>query len=152
MNLDENEFGKYWKERYEHQINWYEKKSASNKKLYNYLHFFLIALSALTPLLIAIDFVFQETDTFQWVSIFTSVAIAIIATSLRAFKFQDNWVNYRTTAELLKKEQHFYKANTTEYAKAHDNKALFVKRVEHLISQAHTEWVEKYQNILDIEE
>ena len=150
--MDENKFEEYYKERYEGQLHWYEKKSVSNKKYYRYLQLTLIILSALTPLLIAFDFVFTEFDTFQWISIFTSVTIAVIASSLRIFKFQENWVNYRTTAELLKKEQHFYRANTSGYDKAQDKQALFVKRVESLISQAHTEWVEKYQNILELPE
>ena len=150
--MNDNEFEQYYNERYVSQLNWYEKKSVSNKKLYRYLYLSLIIFSALTPLLIAFDFIFQEFDTFQWISIFTSVTIAVIASSLRIFKFQENWINYRTTAELLKKEQHFYRANTSGYDKVQDKRALFVKRVESLISQAHTEWIEKYQNIVDLQD
>ncbi|MGB5912466.1 MAG: DUF4231 domain-containing protein [Promethearchaeia archaeon] len=146
--MEDNKFEEYWKGRYEDQIQWYEKKSTHNKKRYQYVQFSVIIFSALTPLLIAMDFVFEAFNILKWISIFTSVAIAILVSTLRIFKFQDHWVNYRTTAELLKKEQHLYKANTGGYDKVQDKRALFVKRVESLISQAHTEWVEKYQNIL----
>ena len=146
--MDDNKFEEYWKGRYEGQIQWYERKSSHNKSRYQYVQLSVIILSAVTPLLIAMDFVFKEFDTLQWISIFTSVSIAILAASLRIYKFQEHWVNYRTTAELLKKEQHLYEANTGGYDKVQDKRALFVKRVEGLISQSHTEWVEKYQNIL----
>ncbi|MFX0140824.1 MAG: DUF4231 domain-containing protein [Candidatus Hodarchaeota archaeon] len=146
--MEDKKFEEYWKGRYEGQIQWYEKKSARNKKRYQYLQLSLIILSALTPLLIAIDFAFKEFDILQWISIVTSVTIAILASSLRIFKFQEHWVNYRTTAELLKKEQHLFEANTSGYDKVQDKRALFVKRVEGLISVAHTEWVEKYQTVL----
>lgn len=150
--MDDTEFEKYLKERYNGQTRWYEKKSVSNKRWYVSLHFVLIILSALTPLLIALDFVFSEVDTLQWVSIFTSLTVAVIASSLKTFKFQEHWVNYRTTAELLKKEQYYYEGNTKEYSKTQDKRATFVKRVENLISQAHTSWAEEYQLRVDGEE
>ena len=35
--------------------------------------------------------------------IVTSVLVAIITASLKTFKFQENWINYRTTCETLEK-------------------------------------------------
>jgi uncharacterized membrane protein len=46
-------------------------------------------------------------------SLITAVLVAILATSLKTFKFEqfeENWLNYRTTCEALKKEIHFYSA------------------------------------------
>jgi len=88
--MEDDKFEEYWKGRYEGQIQWYERKSTHNKNRYQYLQLSVIVLSALTPLLIAMDFVFEEFDTFQWISIFTSVSIAILAASLRIYKFQEH--------------------------------------------------------------
>ena len=150
--MDDNKFEKYWKERYEEQMKWYAKKAAYNKKRYLYIQLSMAILSALTPLLIAMDFVFTEYDILKWISICTSVSIAILVSCLRIFNFQENWVNYRTTRELLKKEQHYFEADTSGYNKVQDKQALFVRRIESLISQTHTKWIENYQNILSASE
>ena len=65
--------------------------------------------------------------------------MAIMA--LKTFKFQENWVNYRTIAEALKKEKHYYDAGALEYATVEDKEQLFVERVEVLISTESTSWM-----------
>ena len=52
--METEDFQKYLKERYEDQINWYDKKSMLNQKLYRYLQGFVIILAAITPVLVAI--------------------------------------------------------------------------------------------------
>ena len=150
--MDDSEFEKYLKERYEQQINWYEKKSSSNKKWFMYLEISLITFSAITPILIVIDFISAAFVGLRWIAVLTSVLTVILASSLRTFKFQENWVNYRTTSELLKKEQYFFKTNIGDYSRVQDKKALFVKRSESLISQAHTTWIDEYKFHLEAEE
>jgi len=86
----------------------------------------------------------QKTDSMPWVkplSLVTSVLVAILATSLKTFKFGENWVNYRTTCETLKKEIHFFDAGIDEYKDSQDKEGLFVKRVEALISRENTLWL-----------
>lgn len=63
-------------------------------------------------------------------SLITSVLVAIMATSLKTFKFEENWINYRTTCETLKKEINFFNAGIDEYKDSQDREGLFVKRVE----------------------
>lgn len=53
-----------------------------------------------------------------------------MATSLKTFKFEENWINYRTTCETLKKEINFFNAGIDEYKDSQDREGLFVKRVE----------------------
>jgi hypothetical protein len=70
-----------------------------------------------------------------------SAIVAIAATFSRSFNFQENWINYRTISETLKKEIHYYDAKLSEYQGAEDPEALFVSRVENLISRENTTWV-----------
>lgn len=101
----------------------------------------LILLSASTPVIIALA---QKTDSVPWLktlSLISSVLVAILATSLKTFKFEENWINYRTTCETLKKEIHFYHAGIDEYEHCEDKEPLFVKRVEALISRENTLWL-----------
>ncbi|UCC19838.1 MAG: DUF4231 domain-containing protein [Promethearchaeota archaeon] len=150
--MDESEFEKYLKERYKNQISWYEKRSKSCKNWFRYLEIVLIICSAMTPILIVIDYISEAFTTLRWISILTSVLTVVLASLIRTFKFQEHWINYRTTVELLKKEQYYFKANANEYGTVQDKKALFVKRVENLISQAHTKWIDEYKLHLEAEE
>lgn len=140
--MDESEFEKYLEERYNDQIGWYETKSADNKKKYQIFELILIIVSSLTPVLIVIDFIAETLIILRWISVITSVLTVITASLLRSFEFHEKWLNYRTTAELLKKEIYYYKANTEEYAQAEDKEALFVDRVENLISKSNKSWLE----------
>ena len=142
--MDTDKFQKYIKERYHDQINWYDNKSLWNQKWYRRLQWGLIVFSAMTPVLIAIDWRLPTYPLLRWVPIVTSVLVAILASALKTFKFQENWLNYRTTCETLKKEIHFYEAGIGEYANAEDKETLFVERVENLISREHSLWIAHY--------
>ena len=139
--MDEATFDKYINERYRAEVSWYDKKSMRNQIWYRTLQWGLILLSASTPVVIALA---QKTDSMPWLkslSLLSSVIVAILATSLKTFKFEENWINYRTTCETLKKEIHFFHAGVDEYEDSQDKQRLFVKRVEGLISRENTLWV-----------
>lgn len=134
--MEANEFNKYIKERYEGQINWYSSNASNNKQLYLYFQWGVIVLSASLPVLISS---IQKSN--QWITIIISVVLAIGTTGLKTFKFQENWINYRTISETLKKEKYFYDANIDEYSKVNDKESLFVDRVESLISRENSLWI-----------
>ena len=139
--MDRATFDKYVNERYSAEISWYDRKSMRNQIWYRTLQWGLIVLSASTPVVIALA---QKTDSMVWVKplpLVTSVLVAILATSLKTFKFEENWVKYRTTCETLKMEIHFFDAGIDEYKVSQDKEGLFVKRVEALISRENTMWL-----------
>jgi hypothetical protein len=57
------------------------------------------------------------------------------------FGWQQNWVNYRSTAEALKTEQSLFEANAGPYARASNPGRLLAERVEALLSTERTGWV-----------
>jgi hypothetical protein len=134
-------FNKYLKDRYYDQIEWYGNAAKKNQSYYIKFQWGLIILSALTPVLITIDLYISIYPILRWIPITTSVFVAIFAAALKTFKFQENWINYRTTCESLKKEKHYYDANLGEYAKLKTKKRTFVERVENLISREHSLWI-----------
>ena len=134
--MDHDKFEQYLKERYEDQIRWYSNSSSKNKLRYNCFQWGVIILSASVPALIA-----YLPEKLQWVAITISVFLAIGTAALKTFKFQENWINYRTVAETLKKEKHYYDAGLDDYADTSDKEALFINRVESLTSQENTIWV-----------
>jgi hypothetical protein len=83
--VDDTEFEKYLKKRYEDQMRWYNQKSITNKKWFNCLEFSLIISSALTPILIVIDFISTEYIPLRWISVVTSFLTVILASTLKTF-------------------------------------------------------------------
>lgn len=138
--MDKDAFEEYLDNRYRDQVAWYNSKSVFNGKCFRRLQWGTIILSSLTPVVIAIGFE-ASNDLVKWIPVITSVLVAIFASAQRAFKFEENWINYRTTCETLKKEIHLYKARVGEYSNVQDREALFVQRVEDLISRENTFWL-----------
>ena len=139
--MDRATFDKYLRDRYFAEISWYDMKSMRNQIWYRTLQWGLIVLASLTPVVIALA---QKSDSMPWMkylSLITSVLVAILAASLKTFKFEENWINYRTTCETLKKEIHFFDAGIDEYKDNQDREGMFVKRVEALISRENTLWL-----------
>ena len=134
--MEVQEFERYLKERYYPQVEWYDKKAMWNQKVYRFLQWGIIILAAITPVFIAL------TETLgKALPIVLSSLVAISSASLKAFKYQENWINYRTTCETLRKEIHYYNARIEDYSNADDPMGLFVKRVESLISRENTLWL-----------
>ena len=133
--MEEEKFEKYLKERYECQVKWYDKKSSRNKRYSQGFQWTAIIISASVPVLVTL------IPTWKWITIILSIVLAITTAALKTFKFEENWISYRTVAETLKKEKYYYDAGATEYAIAEDKRRLFVERVEALISSENTLWM-----------
>ena len=149
--MDQNQFAKYISDRYEDQIRWYDRKAAINQKLYRWMQWTLIALAALTPILVELDIEPFGANGIRLATI-TGAIVAILTAGLKTFGYQENWLNYRTTCETLRKEEHFYAAGLDEYATTDDPEALFVERVESLIARENTMWVSTHRRDPDAEE
>ena len=140
--MEQETFAKYLEERYQNQIDWYDGKAASNQRVYRWMQWTLIALAAVTPILIELDL--ASFGWFKWATL-TSAIVAILTAGMKTFKYQENWINYRTTCETLRKEKHYCDAGVGEYAEAENREALFVERVEDLISRENTLWVSAHR-------
>jgi hypothetical protein len=138
--MDQDAFSQYVTDRYEDQIGWYDRKAARDQTIYRWMQWTLIVLAAITPILIEFKPPPLGAGWIQWATL-TSAVVAILTAGLKTFKYQENWINYRTTCEALRKERHFYDAGLGDYRTADDRESLFVERVESLISREATMWV-----------
>lgn len=138
--MDSAKFKEYLTDRYNDQVLWYSNRATTNKQWYQIFQWGVVILSAAVPVLIA-----SMPIRFQWFTITISIILAIGTSALKTFKFQENWVNYRTISETLKKEKHFYDARLDDYANTEDKEALFVERVESMISRENSLWVTTHQ-------
>ncbi len=134
--MDQAQFDSYLKDRYEDQTQWYDSKSQSAKKVYRILQWSSIVLSALTPILILL-----QSEYGNLLPVVCAVTVAIITSALKIFRYQELWIDYRTTCETLKKEIYLYQAGVDQYSTADDKESLFVQRVESLISRENTLWL-----------
>ena len=134
--MDAGEFEQYVSGRYQREVAWYDARATSNQRWYMALQWPLVILAALVPVLIALG-----GDAERWAAIGVSAGVAVAAGALKTFKYEEHWLNYRTTCETLRKEIHFYRARIHVYEQTADPEGLFVERVESLISRENTLWL-----------
>jgi len=130
----------YITERVDDQINWLEGKSASNQTRYKRIQTLIIVCSVLIPF--GTGFL---TDERSWLQIAIGAAGVFIAVGegiLGLNKYQENWVQYRTTAEQLKREKIFYLTASGPYTNQEKPFKLFVKHVENILQQENVQWQE----------
>lgn len=133
--MTDEEFDKYEKERYQKEIRWYDTRSRQNQWGYRATQIYSVAASVSIPVLLNID------DFNLLIISIIAASVAGVQSLSSLVKFQENWLNYRTTAETVRKEIHFLHAGVDEYGTVEDKRALFVKRVESLISRENTMWL-----------
>ncbi len=128
--MTDEQFQDYLKNRYQQEVEWYEQRASGNKFWYRVFQTTLIIISAIVPIL--------ALSNLKWPTVVASVLVAILTVLIKTFKFQENWINFRTTCETLKKECHLFDAGCFEYENTPDKRKLFVERVEALISRENT--------------
>lgn len=134
--MTNDEMKAYLSERYCKEIQFYDNRAIKYKKYYHYFQWVVIILLPIVPVLVST----LEND-YKIITIIVSIILAICTTSLKTFKYQENWLNYRTIAETMKKEKYYFDANIGEYSNVREKNALFVERVESLISRENTLWI-----------
>lgn len=130
---------KYFEERVDEQIKYYNSKSTLNKKYYNFLKAAQIVLSLVIPLLSG--FVSPATNYLKYVIGGVGFIVALITGLLNLFKYKDKWTEYRSITETLKREKFLFLAKAGMYnsEQAFDK---FVQRIEELISKENTAWAQ----------
>ena len=132
----DDEFNQYFNGRYSEMLKYYDDRAQRCQNGYHVVSVYMLVISlAISPIL--------TLDTFQ-VTIFGlngrilaaifAPTVALAAGILTHFKLHENWLSYRSTWDALKKEEHYRSARISDYKNAKDINALFVKRVEDLIS------------------
>jgi len=137
----------YLAERVDDQLEWYEKKSADNKKWYHRLQLLTLIAAAAIPI---ISLSSPDYNVRLLVAIIGSIT-AIAAGIVTLFQFKDLWIDYRSTAERLKYEKFLFLTGSAPYQND-DAFSEFVTRIESIIIQENRSWNEKlYQQGQDSE-
>jgi hypothetical protein len=131
----------YLEQRLDDQINWYDKKSAFNQTAYKRLRLIEIIAAAFIPLLAGYT---QKENVGEHVSVTVGVnglIVAVLAGIVSLYRFQENWNEYRASAESLKQEKYFYLARAEPY-NGDQPFELLVQRVEALLKSETTGWAQ----------
>jgi len=132
MAMEETAIKKYLDGDYAKAIKFYDDRANTSKFWYRSLSIYLIVVSAgLTPL------VAVAPDGLVWriISAVLSATIVVAAGLLAHLKCHENWLSYRGSWDALARERRFYETGIGEYGSSEDKGALFVERVESILSR-----------------
>jgi Protein of unknown function (DUF4231) len=132
--MGNGETGPAW-ERLESQLGWYEDKSRHHKRWYQGLKVAQIVIAAAIPVVAA-------AGASATVAGALGAVIVILEGLQQLFRFQENWIAYRVTAEALKREQSVFRARAGVYADAERPEVELAERVERIVSQESGAWAE----------
>ncbi len=132
--MDQNE---YIKNRLDDQIDWYDRKSQWNQTMFKRLRIFEFVAAASIPFLTA----YIEFSFIKFTIGLLGLLIAVITSVITLYKFQENWVEYRTTCETLKHEKFLFETGVEPY-NIKEAFTLLVQRVEGLISKENSKWAQ----------
>jgi len=132
----------YLQQRLEDQITWYSEKSTSCQWRYKVSRIIEIVSAAIIPFLSGMG---DKIAYGSWIIGFLGVAIAITASIAALFKFHENWIQFRATAETLKHEKFLFLAQTSPYTD--DGRFhILVQRIEGLISNENSTWTQTFKS------
>jgi hypothetical protein len=126
--------------RLEDQLAWYSAKSRAARRTFKRIKVAEIVAAALIPFLTG-----KSWPYLSYAIGGMGVLITVLEGILHLNQYQENWTNYRNTAESLKHEKFLFLAKAGAYANATDVRALLAERVEALISQENSQWVAALQ-------
>src|SRR5262245_49539439 len=105
----------YLKTRINDQIGWYERKSAWNKNAYNRMQVCSILFGSAIPILTVFEVEGAGSQSMRFLIALLGGSVAFISAVVSLYKYEENWVKYRTAAQLLNREKNLFLTQTTPY-------------------------------------
>lgn len=132
------DISEYIAKRVDPQIAWYSKKSKHCQKMYRFYQILEIILASMIPLLSSYS---NRYDVVAFIVGLLGASIAAIESITKLFKFHENWIQYRTTCEILKSQKHLFLTSSYPYNDGKESKEnVFIKNIESVISSENAQW------------
>lgn len=142
----------YLEQRLQSQLDWFEAKAAFNQKRYKRLKVFDIMVAAAIPVVtgyVGTDATFapiglpqvEINDVLKFAVAVGGGLIAVSSGLASLNKYHELWVEYRTTAEMLRQHRFLFETRTGPYA-VPDEEALakLVENVETILAKENLGW------------
>jgi len=138
--MTDNDFNIYRDGRYERATKYYDGRANKNRRWHRFSSIYIVVTSiAIAPLLSANPF-----EVGNELALYLSPTIAILTGIAAHFRFHESWLSYRSTWDSLQHELPWRNAEVAHYKGSEDRNALFVERVESLISQEGDDWLNRH--------
>lgn len=120
------------------QLNWYDRKSGSNQKRYKSIKAVQLILAGSIPVVSLVG-----TSWTIWITAILGASVALLEGLQQLGKYDQLWIDYRSTAEQLKHEKYLFLAGSGPYRDLEIKEALrlLAERVEERVSTEHAKWV-----------
>jgi hypothetical protein len=130
----------YIEKRYKKQLDWYEKQAVQSRVTYYTLQILIVLAGALIPLINVFPSDNNNLYTIKIISSILGSFIVIFTGVLQITKSNENWISYRSTAELMKSEYQRFKMGVGDYseenlANKENRSILFIERMETIIAE-----------------
>lgn len=129
----------YVEKRVSEQKEYFSTVARKNKKYYYSISLIKIILTTFVAVLSSI----LSRGAIGLIIISIIAALTVILDSvIILFKFNENWINYRTINEEIKREEVFYRYNSGKYFGLSENERenLFIQNIEGIIQNATEKW------------
>ena len=126
----------YISDRLNQTLVFYDKGAVRSKNRYLRMRASTVIAGAFVPVLV-------NLDQIPYVDILTtliSIAVVLLVSLESVFHYREQWVNYRSTEQYLRKEYFLFTAEESPYGASSPEEAfrLFVERVESAIDSENT--------------
>jgi len=141
----------YLKERLDDQIDWYDKKSGWNQKRYKFYKIGEALLAVSIPILS----VFSTIEGWDWLIYVVAVIggiITIVTIIPSVNKYHENWVEYRLTSEVLKREKYLFLTGAGKYKGQKGTFHQLVEAAEAIMSNENEKWRKNFEEDVNIKE
>ena len=132
MNIHE-----YIANRLDPQIKWYDDTSLHCQKRYKLIQISEIILASVIPLL-------SGYCDMLWISIIVGIIgsiITVLESLAKLLRYHENWIQYRSTCELLKFQKYIFLTGSFPYNTTDETiENMFVKNIEQIISSENNQW------------
>jgi len=140
---------KYLKERLDDQINWYDKKSGWNQRRHKFYKIGEAILAVSIPILSG----FSTIEGWGWLIFVIAVIgglITVVAIIASVNKYHENWVEYRLTSEVLKREKYLFSTNSGKYKNPKNAFNILVEVAEAIMSNENETWRKNFEQDVEV--
>lgn len=135
----------YMIQRVDDQIQWYDSQSQKAQKFYKRLQIAELVLAALVPILAP----YAKYGICACIIASCGSGVVVLNGISKLNRYHENWIQYRTTSELLKSEKFLFQTKAGPYSSQPEStEKIFIHNIENLISSENNQW--KNLNLKDV--
>lgn len=138
----------YLQRRLEVQLQWHSARATWNKRRFYFAEITTLLAGAAIPV---VNLWITGSNLSRVLSGILGGVIVVAAGIGKLFKFQENWLQFRTLAEALEREAEYYKTGVADYAAADEagRNRLLVERVENILAGSVSQFVATHRAVRD---